>query len=57
VQPQPWPGSSGHLAGRTWETVRDRCYGHAEGTVGEDEPSCSMAAMVKGQPEGEARPG
>jgi hypothetical protein len=29
-----------------WVTVSDRCYGHAEGTAGEDEPRSSVAARV-----------
>jgi hypothetical protein len=29
-----------------WGTVRDRCYGHAEGTAGEDHASSRVAAMV-----------
>jgi hypothetical protein len=27
-------------------TVRDRCYGHAEGTAGEDEPGLGLAVTV-----------
>jgi len=29
-----------------WGTVRDRCYGHAEGTAGEDHAGSGVAAMV-----------
>jgi hypothetical protein len=29
-----------------WVTVSDRCYGHAEGTAGEDEPRSSVAVRV-----------
>jgi hypothetical protein len=27
-------------------TVKDRCYGHAEGTTGEDHAGACLAAMV-----------
>jgi hypothetical protein len=29
-----------------WLTVRDRCYGHAEGTADDDQPRFSVATMV-----------
>ena len=28
------------------QTVRDRGYGHAEGTAGEDQPRSSLSAML-----------
>jgi hypothetical protein len=31
-----------------WGTVRDRCYGHVEGTAGEDGFSSGLAAMATG---------
>jgi hypothetical protein len=37
-------------------TVRDRCYGHAEGTAGEDHAGSGVAAVVTSCTEGEARP-
>jgi hypothetical protein len=30
----------------SWGTVRDRCYGHAEGTAGEDHAGSGLEAMV-----------
>jgi hypothetical protein len=35
--------------------VRDRCYGHAEGTAIKDDPGSGVAAIVTSEPEGEAR--
>jgi hypothetical protein len=37
-------------------TVRDRYYGHAEGTAGEGSAGSGLAAMVTAEPQGEARP-
>jgi hypothetical protein len=43
-----WPCSATLSTDRCcpWGTVRDRGYGHAEGTAGEDHAGSSVAAMV-----------
>jgi hypothetical protein len=38
------------------ETARCRCYGHAEGTAGEDPPATAWWRRLPARPEGEAHP-
>jgi hypothetical protein len=60
VQPRSYADGAGQV-GALWtavdrETARCRCYGHAEGTTGEGEPSSGGVATVTSSTGGEARP-